>query len=384
MTRIPLRVVFLTHNFPRFEGDVSGSFLAVLARALLARDIAVQVIAPSDAGDAGPDSLGGVPVRRVRYASPARETLAYRGTMADTARTPGGAWAAWSLIRAMRRAAREEIARGADLIHAHWWIPAGLAAPASRPLVVTLHGTDATILDRSGIARSLARPVLRRARVVTAVSGTVAESVYRATGRRIGFEHQQPMPADISRYQSWSAGGGGLVIVARLTAQKRVHLALRALSLLADRAMTLTVVGDGPERSTLESLTQDLGIAHRVAFVGAVAPGRVAEILQSADLAIFPARLEGFGLAAAEAFMTGVPVVACDDGGGVLSVVPAGGAGRIVPPEPQAIAAAIESLVRDPESREQARSEGTRWRERLGPAHVAEVCELWYREALSA
>ena len=72
-------------------------------------------------------------IRRVRYASARGETLAYRGTMAAALRAPGGWRALAGLWRALRRAAREEMAAGADLIHAHWWVPAGLAAPPERP-----------------------------------------------------------------------------------------------------------------------------------------------------------------------------------------------------------------------------------------------------------
>jgi glycosyltransferase involved in cell wall biosynthesis len=379
-----VRVVFLTHNFPRHPGDVSGAFLATLARALMERGHNIQVIAPSDLGQVGDARLDGIGVRRVRYAEPAQETLAYRGTMAEEARTLQGAMKTWSLLGALRRAARDAIAGGADLIHAHWWIPSGLAAPPEAPLVVTVHGTDAALLERSFVARVLARGVFRRARVATAVSAMAGRAVHRATGRAIGPPHQQPMPADTGQYRHWSEGGGGLVVVARLTTQKRVDLALRALPRLGNRDLRLTVVGDGPERARLESLRDQLGLGARVTFLGAVSPAQVAKVLGTADLAVFPARNEGFGLAAAESLMAGVPVVACLDGGGVLDVVPAEGAGRRVLPNPTAIAAAIESLLTQPGNREQARVEGLTWRERLNPAHVAEVCEGWYREALGA
>ena len=85
-----MRVVFLTHNYPRFAGDVSGAFLATLARALVRRGVEVRVVAPSDEGKGGAEELDGVTVRRVRYASAARETLAYRGTMQSALRGPGG------------------------------------------------------------------------------------------------------------------------------------------------------------------------------------------------------------------------------------------------------------------------------------------------------
>ena len=377
-----MRVVFLTHNFPRFSGDVSGAFLATLARAVMDRGVEVIAVAPSDGGDVGGTELDGVPVRRVRYASPARETLAYRGTMAEAARTPVGTLAAWSLGRAMRRAAREELHRGASLVHAHWWIPGGLSAPPEAPLVVTVHGTDAVLLARSRLARALARPLFRRAQVVTGVSESAAQAVSATTGRAVTGNHIQPMPVETARYTTWSAGGGGLMVVARLTGQKRIDLALRALALLPPSVGALTIIGEGPERPRLELLRDQLGLASRVRLLGALPPAQVAALLQTADMALFPARAEGFGLAAAEAYMAGVPVVACVDGGGVLAVVPPDGAGRLARPDPAALAEAITSLRADPVARDRAKQEGLRWRRELSAASVAEVCEGWYHEAL--
>lgn len=379
-----MRVVFLTHNYPRFAGDVAGAFLATLALALRQRGHDIRVIAPSDGGDPGPAALDDIPVERVRYAVPRGETLAYRGTMAEAGRSPAGAWRAWSLVRALRRAARRAMADGADLIHAHWWIPAGLAAPRRAPLVVTLHGTDAELLARSAPARWLARPLLQRAQVVTAVSAAAADRVRQATGREIPASCLQPMPVDLARFDAPGAGGGGIVSVARLTRQKRVDLAVRALATAGNSLPPLTIVGDGPERASLEALVAELNLGSRVSFAGALPPAEVARALARADLALFPAEREGFGLAAVEALLAGVPVVACRDGGGVLSVVPEAGAGRVVEPSATALAGAARDLLADPSARELARAAGAVWRERLSPARVAEVCEGWYREALRA
>jgi glycosyltransferase involved in cell wall biosynthesis len=93
---------------------------------------------------------------------------------------------------------------------------------------------------------------------------------------------------------------------------------------------------------------------------------------------------EGFGLVAAEALMQGVPVIACSDGGGLLDVVPATGAGRIVAPDAESIATAMLDVLADPSSRDAARAEGARWREHLSPEFVAERCLGWYRRALDA
>ena len=107
-----MRVVFVTHNYPRWPGDLAGSFLATLAEALVRRDVGVAVVAPSDHGRGGEEQAGGVHVRRVRYAPAGQETIAYRGTMQGAIRRPGGWLALAGLWRALRRAAKEELAAG--------------------------------------------------------------------------------------------------------------------------------------------------------------------------------------------------------------------------------------------------------------------------------
>lgn len=378
-----MRVVFLTHNFPRFPGDVSGNFLVPLAQGLQQRGVEVVVVAPSDAGDVGKAQVEGIPVRRVRYAQPKNETLAYRGTMLDAVRMQGGLRALYGLWRAMRRETQAELAAGAHLVHAHWWVPGGLAAPTSAPLVLTIHGTDARLLQRSRLARTLARPLFRRARVVTTVSNPIATTIRESLGTFIDTDRVQPMPVPLTD-ERWTTGGAGVMVVSRLTPQKRVHLALEALACLRDLdvRLPLTVVGDGPERAALEQRVVALALSTQVTFAGSLTRTRVLDLLCRADLMLFPAEGEGFGLVAAEALMRGVPVVSCWDGGGVLDVVPEHGAGRLVIPSGEAIADAALGLLRDPATPELTRRVGAEWRHRLSPARVAEVCEGWYHEAL--
>ncbi len=372
-----MRVVFLTHNYPRGPGDVAGAFLHPLALALAARNHDVRVVAPSDRGAGGSANLDGIPVDRVRYASPDREHYAYSGRMQEALRSPGGWLAMLRLVSALRRGA--EAAAGDDpesVIHAHWWFPAGLAAP-DRPCVVTLHGTDAALLAKPG-ATWLAGRALRRGRVVTAVSTHVGNQVERATRRSIDAGHRSPMPFTLPARRS--AGGAGLVYVGRLTRQKRVDLALRAHArcVAAGHRLPFVIAGDGPERPALTALAESLGTG-LVRFVGQIAPAQVGSTIGDADVFMFPAVGEGLGLAAIEALGCGVPVVACGDGGGVLDIVPAG---TVVDPTPEALSAGIMAVLADPTARVGAALAGDRYRTDLSPERVAARCEDWYREAL--
>ena len=379
-----MRVVFLTHNYPRDPADAAGAFLRPLATALAARGHDLRVVAPSDQGRGGREPLDGIPVRRVRYGSASRERYAYSGRMHEALRSPAGVLAFARMLGALRRGARYEAAGalpGEVVVHAHWWVPGGLAAPPDLPAVVTLHGTDGALLDRSALSRMLARRVLQRCRAVTAVSRPLAERAARATALAKPVR-VLPMPVPSAGWP-WRTGGGGLLILGRLTAQKRVDLALRAAAIVqAQRPVRIRVVGDGPERPGLEKLAHDLGLGPATEFTGSVPPATVPALIAEADAGVFTAVGEGLGLAAAEMLMVGVPVVACRDGGGVLDVVSATGAGRVVDPEPRAIAGALLDVLDNRAALETARSEGHALRERLTPEATAAGFEALYQAAV--
>jgi len=381
-----MRVIFVTHNYPRFEGDLSGNFLHPLARALLERGHEVRVIAPSDAGQGGTDLLDGVPVRRVRYADAAHETLAYRGTMASALRTPRGMHTLAGMVRAFTNATREELADTGDaVVHAHWWFPAALAIPRGTPTVVTCHGTDLRLLDTSRLARLVGRRVLRRMPVVTTVSRFLADIVTRRTGRAMTGDEIHPMPI-VQIPRPASQGGGGIVILGRLTPQKRLGLALEGIADARTRGVEVpvTVVGDGPERARLMSMVGALGLRESVTFAGNVPAREVPAFLSHADACVMTARHEGLGLAAAEAMIQGVPTIACTDGGGLLDVVPPMEGGRVVAPTREAIATALVAVVGNAVERDAARRIGREWAARLAPEQVAAACEGWYRRVTDA
>jgi glycosyltransferase involved in cell wall biosynthesis len=377
-----VRVVFLTHNFLGRPGDHSGAPLGMLARALGRRGVSVRVITPSSEG--GEVEVEGVRVVRVHVARSVREMVASNERVATTLKSPGGWLALRRLRHAMGVAARHEIATGADVLHAHWWLPAGLAAPLGIPLVVTVYGTDAALLRRSRIARSVARPLFQRASVVTAVSREVGNWVQAAAGRFVDPGYIHPMPADTRGYP-WTRGGGGVVVLSKLVASKRVDLALETVAVLVSSGheFPLTIVGDGPERAALEQRAERLGISRLVRFAGARSGPEARTFLERADVMLFTAQGEGVALAAIEALACGVPVVASWDSGAAVEIVPESGPGRLTLPSPEALAQSVLELQADPDRLIMGRLVGESWRARLAHDHVAEICEGWYRNALA-
>ncbi|MEO7455787.1 MAG: glycosyltransferase [Gemmatimonadaceae bacterium] len=315
-----MRVLFLTHSFPREDGDAAGSFVLRLAQALAAEDVQVRVVAPSATGLASHEAMGGVAVDRFRYAPRKYETLAYGGNMAAQVRD---SWSAKVTLvgflgaefRAGVRARRDQ---QPDLVHAHWWFPNGLAAAwVSRmsgiPLVTTMHGTDVRMARNIPMSRPAFRHVMQQSAAVTAVSRWLSDEARAIVSMKPPIV--APMPV---RTELFSPDGSPrakrLLFVGRLMAQKGIELLLDALAALpAD--VGLDIVGDGPDRAALEARASTLGIASRVRFHGVVKQFELPAFYRHAAALVVPSSEEGLGLVAVEAQLCETPVVAFDSGG---------------------------------------------------------------------
>ncbi|HEU4681465.1 MAG TPA: glycosyltransferase family 4 protein [Gemmatimonadales bacterium] len=377
-----MRVVFLTHNFPHWPGELSGAALGMLARALIRRGLSVRVVTTGE--DSGEAVVDGVPVHRVRVPAAFQNTITSPPSLAALLRRPVGWSALARLWRKLRAAAQRELTAGADLLHAHGWIPAGLAAPSEVPLVLTVHGADGSLLTRSRIARRLATPLFQRVAVVTTVSSEVGAWVQSGAGRFVEPARVHPRPVD-ARGLAWTRGGGGVVTIAPLVPSSRVDLAIETVAMLAScgHDFPLTVVGDGPERQTLEERAVRLGVSSLVRFASAGALDNVRRHLERADMVLFTVRREAVAYAAVEALLAGVPVVACWDSGAAVDIVPESGAGRLTLPSAEALADSVLDLQNDADRLAMGRLVGESWRARLAPDRVAELCEGWYRNAIA-
>lgn len=376
-----MRVVFLTHQYPRWPGDYSGAALGALARALVRRGNSVRVIAPGDAAESRAE-LDGVAVLRVPVGAKLARTLADQDAFAARLRRPLGWCTLVRLWRALRSAARSEVA-AVDVVHAHSWMPSGLAVPLDVPAVLTVYPSDTSLLRTSRTARARARPVFQRTAVVTAVSRQASEAVQSLAGRFVAPERVHPMPVE-TRGRPWTRGGNGAVLVGRLDRQGRAELALESIAFLAScgHDLPLTIIGDGGIRPALKLRAERLGVSALVRFLDSMPADQARGYLDRADVMLITARADGNATAALEALLSGVPVVACWDSGAAVDIVPESGAGRLSLPSAEALAENILGLKADPDRLAIGRLVGEAWRARLAPDHVAQLCEGWYRDAL--
>jgi glycosyltransferase involved in cell wall biosynthesis len=167
-----------------------------------------------------------------------------------------------------------------------------------------------------------------------------------------------------------------ITTMGRLVEQKDHVTLLRAIALVKkSHKINLTIIGDGPLRSKLESLAKKLGLEDIVNFSGFLkAPFPQ---ISTADVFVLSSKWEGFGKALAEAMGCGTAVVSTDCPYGPGEIIEHGKSGLLVPVgRPEPMANAIIQLLDDPEARETMAAEGKiRVRELFNAKKCTQVLE---------
>ena len=216
----------------------------------------------------------------------------------------------------------------------------------------------------------------RRADVVTANTA----GVLAALDSMGAWERLALLPNPLPGVPATVVGSGastatGFITVARLVPQKGLDVLIAALPRLsgAATAWPVTLVGDGPERGTLQQQAQDLGVSDRLQFMGfRPDPER---FLADAAVFVLPSRFEGMPNALLEAMAAGLAVVVTDASPGPLEVVEPGVSGLVVPSDdPIALAAAMQELAADPE---RCRRMGAAARARIASLDWPQLEPLW-------
>ena len=126
--------------------------------------------------------------------------------------------------------------------------------------------------------------------------------------------------------------------------RKGQRLVIEALAAIPDTH--LAFAGTGPDEAELRALAQHHGVADRVQFLGQVSHDLLPQVLSAADVLVLPSASEGIANAWIEALACGTPIVVPDIGG-AREVLSDPAAGRIVPRNAGAIAAAVNAILAD-------------------------------------
>ncbi len=279
-----------------------------------------------------------------------------------------------------------------DVIHGYLFGPNLFAAIAGRltgvpAVVIAKRNVDAFETPRQVAVQRWAH---RLATHVTAVSEAVAGSSValgvpraRITVIENGVDMARFEGMAVDRVPLGVTGDRPVVgSIGCLAARKDYATLLDAIAELARRGREFdtVLVGDGPERATLEARARSLGIADRVRFLGERPD--VDRLLPAMDVFVLSSREEGIPNALLEAMAAGRPAVVTDVGGN-REVLDDGSTGWIVPAQsPVALAAALDQALGDPA---EARRRGDRARQATRERRSIDVMvrrhEAFYRAA---
>lgn len=299
------------------------------------------------------------------------------------ARNPAG-WAMYALASIPRL---REVARGAHILHAQ---DIASVAPCAAVRTRTRASMVATF-HSSHFLRRAARPAWRPALawMVRAPEKSLAASQEIASvaeGLAPGVRVEAlPNGVDTDIFRPVSSGPPTgsrrrLVVPRRLFSKNGVEYLVRAVPLITARVDAETmIVGDGPERAKLQALASELGVADRIRFLGARPHREMPALLSSAELAVFPSLMEATSVAALEAMACELPVAASRVGG--LPEIVNGDVGALFEPaDPQSLADAVVTLLKDPELRARGRRGRERVVARWSNDHLVERHLQIYRE----
>ena len=199
---------------------------------------------------------------------------------------------------------------------------------------------DAIVAASNGVAGDLAQTAgIAPGRIETVYNPCIDDELLSRAGELV------PHP--------WFRPGSPPVILGagRLHPQKDFLTLLKAFALIrAQRRIRLMVLGEGPERQTLERFARDLGVAGDVAFPGWI-PNPFAYMANAAAF-VLSSSFEGFGNVVAEALACGCPVVSTDCPAGPAEILDGGKYGRLVPVgDEEKLARAIASTLANPPNR---------------------------------
>jgi len=307
-------------------------------------------------------------------------------------------------------AAREEIQY--DLLFSHYWL-SGEVACLLRPQLAAGWAHVAHTLGqvKNQHLASGARPepairirveseIAQQADLLIVSTPDEGEELVNAYGANADRVFIVPPGVDLATFRPLDRAearrkigfGGPLVLfVGRLERLKGVDIAIRALSLLSDRAnpdLRLVVLGedsrdgDESEKERLKAIASTLGVRDRVDFLGSVAHHELPYFYSAADVCVMPSYSESFGLVGLEAQACGCPVVASDVPG-LRSVVRDGVSGYLIDgDDPAQYADRIGRLLADHELAQQMGRRASMLAQRFSWTRTADRLEALFDDAI--
>ena len=224
------------------------------------------------------------------------------------------------------------LTEGIDILHVHYAIPHAYAAYMAKqillekgiylPIVTTLHGTDITLVGKHPSYKPAVTFSINQSDFVTTVSKSLKKDTLSSFVIKKEIE-VIPNFIDIKLYdkdplcdRTQMAPNGEKIVahISNMRKVKRIPNIIEAFYKIQEvTPAVLLMIGEGPECELAEQQAKDLGIFHRVKFLGKTS--EIERLLCMSDLFLLPSETESFGLVALEAMAARVPVISSNAGG---------------------------------------------------------------------
>ena len=363
-----MRIGVISTSFPRFPGDLAGTFVAEHVDWLARAGHEIEVICAGDGREQN-SHLGCQFDGRVKVTRIARPgELFFHDGAPDSLKRSRLHWlhAAQFSASMVSEVARASKRWGCAI--AHWLVPsaASLLLTSRVPMAAIAHSGDVHLLHQLRMTNVFARLFLRRRARMIFVSRELQQrfaaglsarwrapfysaSTVTSMGIHVAKWGRQEDSVRTMPTRRVSSAGKQIAYLGRLVPVKGVAILLRAVRRLPH--VRVAIAGAGPQRSELVALAQRVGVSW-VDFMGSVRGGARRTLFAQSDVVVIPSvrladgRTEGFPRVLLEAMAAGVPVVASEVGG--MGDVPPEAIFLVPPGEPDTLADAIHTLLNNP------------------------------------
>ena len=208
-----------------------------------------------------------------------------------------------------------------ELIHAHSYRPAGFAACALKdihqlPVVITEH-YGGIMSELPDYYKKSLRLTMQRADALISVSGALRDNMKKVYSEKDIYVIPDMVSPQFNYHSKTKSDVFTIITCGNLIKSKKHDMTIAAFheAFAKDQNTRLLIIGDGPQRLSLQEQVKSLGENNRIQFTGRLPRKSVADIMKRADVFVLPSESETFGVVYIEAMASGLPVIGTRNGG---------------------------------------------------------------------